>query len=128
MRLNPEQLMVIKEVRALMEEKGKVPKYYTRYICHAVGKVLSVRVEAGFLSSDAAQTLKNQLVTGILAGISHMVTFGGFMTVTCPVFREINNRDAAEFVRVSHMARLAWLDWIIYTGEIKVDLLAGEER
>jgi hypothetical protein len=128
MRLNEEQLMVIKAVRAMMEGPDEVPQHYTRYICHAVARVLKVRVAAGLLSAEAAQTLKHQLATGILAGISHMVTFGGFMLVTCQAFREIHNRDDAEFTCVIHMARMAWLDWIIYTGEIKPDLIAGEDR
>jgi hypothetical protein len=128
MRLNEEQLSIIKAARALMEEPDEVPQHYTRYICHAVARVLKIRVEAGLLSAEAAQTLKHQLATGILAGISHMVTFGGFMLVTCQAFREIHNRDDAEFTSVIHMARLTWLDWIIHTGELKQDLLAGEER
>jgi hypothetical protein len=128
MRLNEEQLSVIKAVRAAMGWEGKISPYYSRYICHAVEKVLMDRVTEGLLSVAQAQTMKHHLATGILAGISHMVTFGGFMLATCPVFKEIYERDKEAYTDTVHIARLAWLDFIIETGEIKQDLLAGEAR
>lgn len=123
MRLNEEQLSIIKEVRALM---GADVDHPPRYICHALRNVLMARQADGTLPFARSASLRNTLSTAILAGINHMVTFGGFMSITCPVFDGQHAGD--EYRNLIHMARLAWLDWIIHTGEIKPDFLLGEER
>jgi hypothetical protein len=124
MRLSEKQLDIIKGVRVWMEKDGYPP----RYICHAIASVLVAREKEGSLSEAESSTLKHTLSAAILAGISHMVTFGAFMLMTCDVFNTVYDRDAGEFSELVHLARLAWLDWIIETGEIKPDLIAGDER
>lgn len=127
MWLNEEQLSVIKEARELMGDE-RPGKYPPRYICLAVGEVLADRKDRGDMSDEAARSMKHQLSTGILAGISHMVTFGGFMLHTCPTLENLAEADPSAYYEMILLARLTWLDWIIHTGEIKQDLLAGEER
>jgi hypothetical protein len=122
MRLNEDQLMVIRKTREYMEGHGSS----TYYICHAIGKVILALTDDETFSHAQASQIKNQLSTGILAGISHMVTFGGFMLLTCPVISNVyhNNEDAYDDLIT--MARMAWLDWIIHTGEIKADKVLGK--
>ena len=112
MRLNEEQLMVIKATRKFMGLDGS-PSYY---ICHAMGKVLSDMMYDGKLTEAQASTLKHQLSSGIIAGINHMVTFGGFMLLSCPVINNVYHHHIdSDYEELILQCRLAWLDWIIHT-------------
>jgi hypothetical protein len=124
MRLSDEQLWVIKEVRSLMHPENL---YAPRYICQAIGIVLSARIVKGELSEAEAMTLKHTLATGVLGGISNMVSLGGFLLRSCPPIKEVYMRDLSAYRDLVMVARRTWLDWIIETGEIKPDLLAGDE-
>lgn len=124
MRLNEEQLSVIRKVRALMSGDDQL---VPRYICPAIGIVISALEERGEISEKDGVTLKHNVCSGILGGIDHHVTFGAFITKVCPPLRELLIQDDWTYYEALHMARLAWLDWIIYTGEIKAEKLLGED-
>jgi hypothetical protein len=121
-RLTEEQLSIIKEVRNLMAHGEHAP----RYICTAIGRIIKAKRDAGSISVEQADTLKHQLCGAIIWGINSMVTFGGFMILTCPVIAEMVKRDEDWYDDTIHLARLTWLDWIIETGEIKPEKLLGE--
>ena len=107
---------------------GSGDGYRPYYICHAIGMVLKTNVSYGLITDKEASTLKHNLCTGILAGISHTVTFGGFMVKACQSVKDVSERDPEEYINLLNTCRIAWLDWIIETGEIKPDFLAGDER
>lgn len=128
MLLNEEQLSIINDVRYIMGlEDSYFPKA-PRYICEAIDNIISFRRDFGLLSAEKASILRDTLSTAILAGISHHDTFGSFMLRSCPPIKDARLRDLCEYGDLVMVARLAWLDWIIETGEIKPDLLAGDER
>lgn len=123
MRLNETQLLVIKRTRDVMQEN----KFSSPYICHNVAQALRELHEEGVVPDEDVSSMKHNLSTAILAGIGHMVTFGGFMLLICPPLKAMHDAEPVYFYKVQQMARLAWLDWIIETREIRQDLLAGEE-
>ncbi len=124
MRLNEEQLSVIKEVRARMNGNGYVP----RYICAAIRLVLQDHVAEGFRSEESAKTMKNHLSSAITGAIGGMVTFGGFMIVTCPILSNMSENDGDAYEYTIHLARLTWLDRILETGEIVAEKFEGIEE
>jgi hypothetical protein len=112
MRLSKEQLGIIKDVRNLMGSG----KYAPRYICHAIGKVIQVEVADGSFSVEEGSILKHELCGAIIKGINGMVTFGGFMIITCPTMQAmIDDNDDDDYEDVIQLARLAWLDRMIET-------------
>jgi hypothetical protein len=128
MRLTEEQLSVIKEARALL---AGADYSHHKYICWCIAEVLDRWVKVGVVTRLHSLLLNDQLCSAIQAGIGDMLTFSFFMLDACPPLLEMylqkNDRDN-RYENAIMMARVAWLDWIIETGEITPENLPGSER
>jgi hypothetical protein len=125
MHLNTEQVDIIRDVKKLMSRKKNAPKY----ICHAISTVISDRVKDGDMDIRYADLMKHDLSEAITRGINSMVSFSGFMVIAFPPIREkLNDIEDEDYENIMYLGRLAWIDWIIETEEIKPEILLGESR
>lgn len=104
--MNEEQLAIMKCVRDRLEKKPN-------YICHEIEFVCR---DEGYLYWQGGG---HELVEAIEEGIGHCYTMEEFLNATCTTMWQLEEDGN----RVRHdalmwMARAAWVDKIIETGEI----------
>lgn len=104
MRLNEYQIEIMRGVREILDKEPE-------YICLAI----KIVCDANGYNSEEVGILQN----AIDAGIDNCVSLGSFLTTQSATINRLSGREGVKFDRTLWMARAAWVDWIIETGEIQ---------